>query len=130
MALKRLDNMTSSRVARIIAAGFAAGATVHAVGFVLIWFGIYWYGPGYPPWRHAVMATVDSSVAWVALKRPIWLFVALPPWIAEQWVMNGFGPFTLIAVIFLIALAWEHSCGTVRRGKRAASRFVTTIRRT
>ncbi|MGH9238010.1 MAG: hypothetical protein ACRD3G_08210 [Vicinamibacterales bacterium] len=99
-------------VSRITAIGFAAGSMAHAIGFVLLWFDIFLYGPGYPPWRHAAMSTVDLLVAWIALNRPTWLFVALPAWTAEQWMVNGFGPFPLIVLVVVIALAWERWCGS------------------
>ena len=53
------------------------------------------------------MATVDGAIAWVALKWPRGLFVALPAWIAEQWLVNGFGPITAVVAIAAAGLAWE-----------------------
>ena len=111
--------MRAISVTRLIAIGFAVGATIHAVAFVLIWFGINLYGPSYPSWRHAVMATVDFLIAWIGVNRPLWLFVVLPAWIAEQWFVNGLGrPIPLIVLISLIALAWQHWCGSYEPHRR------------
>ena len=100
----------NSSVARVIATAFAAGAAVHATGFALMWLGIELYGRDYPAWRHAVMALVNASIAWVALRHQRWLFVALPAWAAEQALVNGFGLFPVIALVGLVALAWERWC--------------------
>jgi len=101
-------------VARVIAIGFAVGAAVHATGFALIGLGVDLYGPTYPAWRHAVMALVDASIAWIALRQPGWLFVALPAWAVEQALVNGFGIFPIIALGAVASLAWERWCW--RRG--------------
>ena len=101
---------TNSSVARVVAIWFAAGAAVHATGFILIWFGVDLYGPGYPAWRHAAMALVDVSIAWVAVHHPRWLFVALPAWAAEQALVNGFGFFSSVALVGVAAVAWERWC--------------------
>ncbi|HVG54315.1 MAG TPA: hypothetical protein VM846_07810 [Vicinamibacterales bacterium] len=101
---------TNSSVARVVAIWFAAGAAVHATGFILIWFGVDLYGPGYPAWRHAAMALVDVSIAWVAVHHSRWLFVALPAWAAEQALVNGIGFFSMAALVAVAALVWERWC--------------------
>ena len=102
-------------MARVIAIGFAAGAAVHAAAFALMLFGVDLYGPGYPAWRHAVMATIDASVAWLGWRQQRWLFVALPAWAAEQTLVNGFGVFPVVALIGVVALTWERWRSTRQR---------------
>jgi len=110
-----------SLVPRGIAFWFAAGAAVHATGFMLIGLGVDLYGPGYPAWRHAVMAIVDASIAWTAMRHPRWLFVALPAWAAEQALVNGFGFFPIAALVAVAGLAWEQWCrGRAVSGRNAA----------
>ena len=107
----------NSSVARVIAIAFAAGAAVHATAFALMWLGIELYGPDYPGWRHAVMALVDASIAWAALRHQRWLYVVLPAWAAEQTLVNGFGFFSIIPIAGVAALIWEQWCW-----RRAVSR--------
>ena len=102
-------------MARVVAIGFAAGAAVHAAGFALMLFGVDLYGPTYPAWRHAVMAIVDATVAWVGWRQQRWLFVALPAWAAEQTLVNGFGVFPVVALIAVAALALERWRSTRQR---------------
>jgi hypothetical protein len=102
-------------VARLIAIAFATGAAVHAAGFALMLVGVDLHGPGYPAWRHAAMAIVDVSVAWVGRRHQRWLFVALPAWAAEQTLVNGFGVFPVAALIGVAALAWERCRSTRQR---------------
>jgi hypothetical protein len=94
-------------IAKLTALGFVTGGVIHAAAFLLLWRGIQLYGPAYPGWRHVVMATVDGAIAWVALKWPRGLFVALPAWIAEQWLVNGFGPITAVVAVAVAGLVWE-----------------------
>ena len=95
---------------QLIALGFALGSSAHALGFVLLsTWGIKWYGPTYPAWRHLVMASVDLLIVWIALRRPSWLVVALALFLVEQLVVSGFHLeatpfFVLIAVV---VAAWE-----------------------
>ena len=101
---------TKSSTALVIALAFAAGAAVHATGFALMWVGVDLYGPDYPAWRHAVMALVDASIAWVARRHQGWLFVVLPAWATEQALVNGFGIFSIIALAATAGLLWERWC--------------------
>jgi len=96
-------------VARLTALGFAIGSAVHATAFVVMWFGIRWYGPTYPAWRHVVMAAIDASIAMIGIRRPAWLLVALPAWIAEQWIVNGFNPECALVTVAVVALAWTRT---------------------
>jgi len=73
----------------VTAIGFAAGSALHAVAFLLIGLGIYLYGLDYPAWRHPVMASADAAIAWIAVRRPQWLILALATWVIEdagQWL--------------------------------------------
>ena len=97
-------------VAWVIAIWFAAGAAIHATGFMLTWFGVDLYGAPYPPWRHAVMALIDAAIAFVAMRRQRWLFIALPAWAAEQALVNGVGFFSIMALLATAGLAWERWC--------------------
>lgn len=96
-----------STVARLTAWGFAAGSAVHATAWVGMWFGYHWYGPTYPAWRHVAMATVDGSIASIGLRRPTWLLLALPAWIAEQWIVNGFELEGALVTLAWVLLVWE-----------------------
>ena len=88
----------------LTALGFVAGAMAHAIGFVLFLFGIRWYGPHYPWWRHVVMVAADVIVVWVALYRTSWLIPVLLAFAAEQFAINGVhatGVAVLIAAILV-----------------------------
>ena len=91
----------------VIALGFAAGSLVHSTGLVLLAGGIELYGPGYPAWRHAVMAVVDALIACIAVWRPAWLIVALPAFLAEQVLVNGVGLTPVVVLIAWMALLAE-----------------------
>jgi len=71
--------------------------------------GILLYGPTYPAWRHVVMATVDGAISWIGFRHPVWLLVALPAWVAEQLVVNGFGVEPAVVIAAIAALAWERT---------------------
>lgn len=94
-------------VAWLLTVGFAIGGAVHATAFLLIGFGIRAYGPEYPAWRHIVMATVDVLVAWVVSRGRVWSFVVLAAWVAEQTLVNGFGPFSAVVTAAIGGLAVE-----------------------
>jgi hypothetical protein len=86
---------------RLTALGFAIGSAAHALGFVLLLCGIAWYGPTYPAWRHVVMAVIDMSVVWIALRRSPWFVFALFAFFVEQLVVNGI---QLESVVLLAAV--------------------------
>lgn len=98
---------------RLIALGFALGGVAHTLGFVLlVLFGVKWYGPTYPAWRHAMMAMVDASVVWIALRRPSWLVFALVGFLVEQVAVNGFHleptlVLVLAALVFAVREKWS-----------------------
>jgi len=94
-------------IAKLTALGFVTGGVIHAAAFLLLRGGIQLYGPAYPGWRHVVMATVDGAIAWVALKWPRGLFVALPAWIAEQGWSTDSAPSLLWS-----PLPWQVSHGS------------------
>src|SRR4051812_1072313 len=96
-------------MAPITALGFAIGAAVHATAFLLIGAGILLYGPTYPAWRHVLMAAADGAISWIGFRHPAWLFVALPTWVAEQLVVNGFGVVSAVVIAAIVALAWERT---------------------
>ena len=85
---------------RLVAVVFAAGSLFHTTGLLLLAWGIAWYGPAYPAWRHATMAAVDASIACVAIWKPTWLRFVLPAFAVEQILVNGFG---LTPAIVLVA---------------------------
>jgi hypothetical protein len=96
---------------RLTAIGFALGSAAHTTGWVLLWWGIAWYGPGYPASRHVAMACFDASIAWIAIRRPAWLVFALAAFLAEQVWANGvhvktIGELVVVSVAALFA-AWE-----------------------
>jgi hypothetical protein len=73
----------------LTAVGFAVGGLGHAVNFVLTASGMIISPPGYPPWRHAVMACVDATIVAVALRRSTALVFVLALFLAEQIATNG-----------------------------------------
>jgi hypothetical protein len=91
----------------LTALGFAAGSALHATAFVVMWFGIRWYGPTYPAWRHVVMAAIDASIALIGVRRQTWLLVVLPAWVAEQWMVNGFGLLCALVTMAWTVVTWE-----------------------
>jgi len=92
---------------RITAAGFAIGGAVHATAGALLARGIALYGPGYPAWRHVVMAVIDGSIAWIAVRRPGWLVVVLLAFVAEQLAVNGIGLTPIFALTAAGWVAWD-----------------------
>ena len=94
---------------KLIALGFAAGCLVHSTGFLLLLVGIELYGPGYPAWRHVVMAAVDAAIACIVVWRPAWLIVVLPTLITEQLLVNGIGLTPAVVLIAWIAVLWERA---------------------
>jgi hypothetical protein len=94
---------------RLTALGFAIGSAAHALGLVLLLRGIQWYGPGYPAWRHAVMALVDLSIVWIGLRRTSWFVFALFAFFVEQQVVNGFhfeNALVIAATVFAAREKW------------------------
>lgn len=77
------------RLTTIVAVGFTLGCLAHAIGLVLLLFGVEWYGAGYPAWRHAAFTCVDALVAYLAFRRPERLFVPLAAFLIEQIAVNG-----------------------------------------
>lgn len=73
----------------LTAVGFALGGLGHAVGFGLAAFGVITSPPDYPPWRHAVMASVDATIVAVVVRRRAILVFALILFLAEQVATNG-----------------------------------------
>jgi hypothetical protein len=73
---------------RLIAVGFALGSVEHAVLLILLWFHVEVYA-GYPWWRHAAFTVVDGLIAYLAARRPDWLFIPLLAFLIEQILTNG-----------------------------------------
>ena len=72
---------------RLVAIGFALGSLEHAVGLILMGFGVHLYS--YPAWRHAAFVVADSVIAYVAARRPeraLWLLTAF---LIEQLATHG-----------------------------------------
>jgi len=61
------------------------------------------YGPDYPAWRHPVMVSADAAIAWIALRRPQWLILALTTWVIEQTMVNGFGVLCALVTVAIVA---------------------------
>ena len=90
--------------AMLVTVVFAAGSLVHMTGLLLLAWGIAWYGPAYPAWRHATMAVVDASIACVAIWKPAWLRFVLPAFAAEQVLVNGFGLTSAVVLVATVAV--------------------------
>jgi hypothetical protein len=73
---------------RLIAVAVGVGSMEHAVGLVGLLFGWQMYA-NYPLWRHAAFASVDASIAWLAVRQPRRLFLPLLALLAEQIATNG-----------------------------------------
>ena len=74
---------------RLTAIGFALGSFEHATRFALVFVGIHLAPTDYPAWRDPVFALFDATTAWVALRRPRWLFFFLLAFLIEQVVSHG-----------------------------------------
>jgi hypothetical protein len=72
----------------LVAIGFALGSLEHAIGFVLLLFGVEMYA-GYPAWRHAAFTVVDALIAFLAITRPHRLLIPLLAFLIEQILING-----------------------------------------
>lgn len=81
---------------------------MHAVSFVLLAGGIELYGQGYPAWRHVVMALVDASIVWIALRLTPWLVFALLAFLAEQLFVNRrFETTSGLVLVAAILAGWD-----------------------
>jgi hypothetical protein len=76
-------------ISGLVAVGYALGSLVHATGWFLLLFHIELYGAGYPAWRHAAFTVADASIAWIAVRRPDWLFFPLLAFFLEQGATHG-----------------------------------------
>lgn len=92
------SNVTVTASARLAAIGFGLGGIWHAVNAVLVWRGVELYGPDYPGGRHVLMALVDASIAFVAMRHARWLVWVLLSFAVEQFIVNGI-EWTPIAVL-------------------------------
>ena len=71
------------------AAGAGLAALFHAVAMVSPAVAQHEYEPGYPMWRHVLFIVVDGSLAWLFIRRPLWL-----PWAfgaLTLHILNGHG---------------------------------------
>jgi hypothetical protein len=75
--------------ARLVVIAFIVGAIVHAVGFVRGLLDLVPPAPHYPPWRHALMAGADVTIASVAFRRPRALVFVLAAFLLQQIATNG-----------------------------------------
>lgn len=66
--------MTSFRLLafRLAAAGAVVAVAIHATALAVPAFGTALYSPTYPAWRHVVFVVIDSTLAWLFLRRPVW----------------------------------------------------------
>ena len=86
--MSALSAGVSARPTRIVAILFALGSLEHAVGFVLLLFGVEMY-TNYPAWRHAAFTCVDALIAYLGFRRPDRLFLPLLAFLIEQCAVNG-----------------------------------------
>ena len=94
-------------MAKATALGFALGSLAHATAWLLLFFRIELYGPGYPHWRHAVFALIDASISWLALRRPEWLVFGLVAFLADQIWEHGVETITLLVMLAALAVGLE-----------------------
>lgn len=74
---------------RLTAVGYTLGSLAHATRFALVFAGIRLAPSTYPAWRDPAFALFDATIAWVAFRRPRWLFFFLLAFLAEQVVYHG-----------------------------------------
>lgn len=92
---------------RLTGIGFVVGGAVHTAALSMLPLGIAIYGANYPWWRHVTMAGVDMAMAWIALRRPSWLLIAILAFEVEQLIVNGFGVMQGAIMIAAMLAAWE-----------------------
>ena len=93
--------------ARLTAIGFALGSAAHAASWVALRFGVEWYGPGYPPWRHIVFTVADATTAWISIRHPRWRVFALSAFFIDQFVEHGVRPVGVLVLAAAIVAAYE-----------------------
>lgn len=76
---------------RASAAGALVAAVFHAVAMLSSTAAALEYEPTYPAWRHVVFIVIDSSVAWLFLRRPMWLVWAYAVLTAQILSSHGMG---------------------------------------
>ena len=96
-----------SLVATATAIGFALGSVAHATAWLLLSFDIELYGPGYPQWRHVVFASIDASIAWLAVRHSKWLVFALVAFLADQIWEHGVEPVAVLVMMAVLATGLE-----------------------
>ncbi len=80
-----------------VSAGIAVVAALfHAVTMLSPTVGALEYESTYPTWRHVVFIIIDAGLAWLLLRRPMWLvwaFAVLTLQIltATRWALGRFG---------------------------------------
>jgi hypothetical protein len=95
-----------SLVAKATAIGFALGSVAHATAWLLLLFDEL-YGPGYPQWRHVLFASIDASIAWLAVRHSKWLVFALVAFLADQILEHGVGPIAVLVMMAALAAGVE-----------------------
>jgi hypothetical protein len=109
---------TTSLAAKVTAAGFLVGSSAHAVGLLLMGFGIELYGAGYPPWRHVVFVVVDAVVAWISARRPSVRVFPLAAFCVDQIVEHGVRPvgvLVFVSVVAAVAERWPRRRSSLRQ---------------
>jgi len=111
-----MRGVLSSWAPRLTAVGFALGSLEHATRFALVLAGVHLAPPDSPAWRDPIFILFDGTVAWVALRRPRWLFFFLLAFLIEQAISHGPGvwrqwadgqslPWVLLVVDGLVVIA-------------------------
>jgi hypothetical protein len=108
----------TSLAAQVTAAGFLVGSSAHAVGLLLMGFGIELYGAGYPPWRHVVFVVVDALVAWISARRSSVRVFPLAAFCVDQIAEHGVRPvgvLVFVSVAVAVAERWPRWRSSLRQ---------------
>jgi hypothetical protein len=80
---------TREIIFRLAAVGAAPAAVFHAVAMLSPEIARVEYEPNYPMWRHIVFFLIDGVLAWLFLRRPLWLVWAYG--VLTLQILNGHG---------------------------------------
>ena len=84
--------MTSAfqeRLFRLCAVGALVAAMFHAAAMLSPAVARIEYPPGYPTWGHVAFIGVNVTLAWLFVRRPIWLVWAFA--LVTLHILNGHG---------------------------------------
>jgi multidrug transporter EmrE-like cation transporter len=84
-----MTSVVREHLFRLCAVGALVAAMFHAAAMLSPAFARIEYPPGYPIWRHVAFIGVNVTLAWLFLRRPIWLVWAFA--LLTLHILNGHG---------------------------------------